>query len=69
MIYCSTVKLQFPPTRLNWKLTMYATKDLEKVGGELGGAKEGKPQHLSFLSADLKSIVGRTDAEFQVKLG
>eukprot|EP00435_Cladocopium_sp_Y103_P014913 s198_g3.t1 len=53
-----------PKKWLNFKVKMYAKKDLDYVGGELGGAPRNQ-SHLSFLSAKL-SLVMQKDAEFQV---
>lgn len=51
-----------PKKHLNYKMTMYDRKDLDYVGGELGGVS--RPGHLSFLSAKV-SLVLQMDAEFQ----
>ena len=57
-----------PKKHLNFKVKMYATKDLDYVGGELGGAPRSphNQHHLSFLSAKLNSMVMQKDTEFQV---
>ena len=57
-----------PKKHLNFKVKMYATKDLNYVGGELGGAPRSphNQHHLSFLSAKLNSMIMQKDTEFQV---
>mmetsp|Transcript_30958 Transcript_30958/g.38009 ORF Transcript_30958/g.38009 Transcript_30958/m.38009 type:complete len:131 (+) Transcript_30958:458-850(+) len=47
---------------------MYQAKDLDHVGGELGGAQDAdaKQGHISLLSGKFSSMTIQTDSQFEV---